>query len=177
MDNFWQILLDDSNHDYRAHEKIHDMELQVALSADIDMVGKLAARLSQAERQIDKLVLGCAAMARLLEMKGVIPDEALVTMMQQLDLLDGVEDGAMKGRIQDDAPRCQGCNRFVNPARAKCVYCSRSLTANPDGGLYRGAPVGAPAVAQVTCSSCKNTVAQTDTVFNEQAALVCVSCA
>lgn len=177
--SFWQNLLENagSDYDHGARRQLKELQLEVAFAADGRTVANLAQRLSQAERQIDQLVLGCAALAKLLEMKGVVPDEALTTMMQQLDLLDGREDGTMGGHISETAPRCEGCNHFINPKRTECIYCSRSLTAtDPDGGAYRGGP-GSPApVPHVSCSACAKSTPQTDTVFNGDGELVCRFC-
>ncbi|MFT5357060.1 MAG: hypothetical protein ACI9KE_004290 [Polyangiales bacterium] len=175
---FWKDILENagSDYDHGARRQLKDLQVQVAGAVDGRTVAQLAERLSQAERQIDQLVLGCAALAKLLEMKGVVPDEALTTMMQQLDLLDGYEDNAMGGHISESAPRCEGCNHFINPKRTECIYCSRSLTASaPQGGAYRGGPTAA-AVPRVTCTACAKSTPQPDTVFNGNGELVCRSC-
>ena len=176
--SFWQTILDNAgDHDHGARRQLNNLQTQLAGAADGRTVADLAQRLSKAERQIDQLVLGCAALAKLLEMKGLVPDEALITMMQQLDLLDGREDGSMRDYISETSPRCEGCNHFINPARTECVYCARSLTASaPDGGVYRGGPAAPVPVAQVTCTACKKSTPQTDTVFNGEGELVCRSC-
>lgn len=179
--SFWQHILDNAgDYDRGARRQLNNLQVELAGAADSGTVANLAQRLSKAERQIDQLVLGCAALARLLEMKGVVPDEALTTMMQQLDLLDGREDGVIGERISETAPRCEGCNHFINPTRTECVYCSRSLTAAA-GGAYRGAPARAPAaasapVARVTCTSCGKDTPQTETVFSGEGELVCIGC-
>lgn len=176
--SFWKDILENagSDYDHGARRQLNELKVQVAGAVDGQTVAALAQRLRQAERQIDQLVLGCAALAKLLEMKGVVPEEALTTMMQQLDLLDGYEDGSMGEHVSVSAPRCEGCNHFINPRRTECIYCSRSLTASaPDGGAYRGGPTSKP-VAQITCTQCKKSTPQTDTVFNGNGDLVCRSC-
>ena len=176
--SFWQNILDNAgDHDRGARRQLDQLQLQVAGAADGSTVAQLAQRLSKAERQIDQLVLGCAALARLLEMKGVVPEEALTTMMQQLDLLDGHEDGSMGEHISVSAPRCEGCNHFINPKRTECIYCSRSLTAvAPQGGAYRGGPTSKP-IPRVTCTACEKSTPQPDTLFNGDGELVCRACA
>lgn len=175
--SFFENILDNTgDYDRGARRQLNDLQVELAGAADGKTVAMLARRLSQAERQINQLVLGCAALGRLLELKGVVPAEALTTMMQQLDLLDGSEDGKMGGSISETAPRCEGCNHFINPKRTECVYCSRSLTATaPQGGAYRGGPSSAP-VPQVTCTACKKSTPQTDTVFNGEGELICRAC-
>ncbi|MFK8003343.1 MAG: hypothetical protein AB8H86_27480 [Polyangiales bacterium] len=175
--SFWQNILDNAgDQDYGARRQLNQLQVQVAGAVDSGTVALLAQRLQKAERQIDQLVLGCAALAKLLEMKGVVPEEALTTMMQQLDLLDGYEDGAMGEHTSVSAPRCEGCNHFINPRRTECIYCSRSLTAAaPEGGAYRGGPTSKP-VPTVTCTQCSTVTPQPDTVFNGNGELVCRSC-
>lgn len=129
--------------------------------------------------QVNQLQMVCNALAKMLEMKGVATEEELAVLVQQIDLLDGREDGQASDRTMSQAPRCAHCNHFVNPARDACVYCGRAIHAADSGdGAYRG---GAPSAAKVaarlaTCAKCSSRVPQNETTFTEDGELWCSAC-
>ncbi|MEM9073920.1 MAG: hypothetical protein AAGE52_35840 [Myxococcota bacterium] len=129
-------------------------------------------------RQVESLQLMCSALMKALEVKQVVQPEELEVLMQQIDLLDGVEDGKIRKAAWEQAPRCRHCNHYVNPARDHCVYCGRVLQ-RAAGGPYRGgsAPeASAPPPRMATCGACQTSVPQRETLFTGKGDLVCTGC-
>lgn len=125
--------------------------------------------------QVDRLELVCRALTELIVAKGVATRSELSVVLQQLDLEDGVEDGRARSEVRHGAPRCAGCDRFINPQRDRCVYCGASV-AGAGGEPYRDkrAAVRAPAV-KVQCVRCEKSVPEADTLFTADG-LVCPGC-
>ncbi len=167
------------------HARVRDVEQIVAAAqgdaaqswAHLQTVQGHADRL---QRAVDRLQLVCNAFAQVLEQKGLASREELELLIQQIDLLDGVEDGKA-GQALREAPRCRTCSHFVNPAREECIYCGSPIarSAAAEGSPYRGGPAAAAAPKQerlVTCSACAARVPQSQTFFTDEGALVCASC-
>src|SRR5262249_18933904 len=100
-------------------------------------------------------------------------------LVQQIDLLDGREDGFQSTEVWKNAPRCTSCNYAVNPAREECIYCGQPITRAEvaTGGPYRGGPPAAAARERTaTCAKCANVVPQSETFFTDDGELHCSSC-
>ncbi|MEL6344709.1 MAG: hypothetical protein AAFV53_16450 [Myxococcota bacterium] len=119
--------------------------------------------------RIDQLELMNKALVELLLHKKVVTQSELSVMVQQLDLLDGVEDGKLSTHTHHNAPTCGSCGRYVNPKRATCVYCGASMTA-----AERAKP-RPPIQPTVTCSRCAKTVPESWTYYSSQG-VVCEPC-
>lgn len=118
--------------------------------------------------RVDRLELLCETLVEMLKVKGVATQGELATLMQQIDLLDGVEDGGHSKTVRADAPRCAECGRFVNPSRANCVYCGAAVT------LAGSKDAGRP-VELVECAECGRQVDAADTFISESGTL-CSTC-
>lgn len=161
--------------EYKQRRDIQQLRTELASRAET-----LAPRIHALETRVDQLQLLCNALVSVIETKKLATREELEVLVQQIDLLDGVEDGKI-GSEWRDAPRCAHCNRYVNPSREACLYCGRSLALQGAmvGGPYRG---GAPGEVQAapprtaTCAKCRAVVAQSQTYFTEQGQLVCSDC-
>jgi len=156
--------------EYEQRRDLRALRETVANDRTPQQVAALSAR-------VDQLQLLCNALVSIIEHKGLATREELEVLVQQIDLLDGVEDGKMRQTWQD-APRCRGCNHYVNPRREVCIYCGLSI---PRGeaeaqGPYRGGPAGPSPQRLATCARCDGRVPQTDTYFTETGELVCTSC-
>lgn len=167
------------------HARVRDVERLVAAAHDESsylqtQLRTAVAHADRLQRSVDRLQLVCNAFAQVLEQKGLASREELELLIQQIDLLDGVEDGKA-GQALREAPRCRTCSHFVNPAREECLYCGSPIarSAPAEGSPYRGGPgAAAPAKKErlVTCSACSAQVPQSQTFFTDEGALVCSAC-
>jgi len=127
----------------------------------------LSRRLSTLESSLDQLNLTLAALIRLMEEQGHISPKTLVSMIQRIDLEDGVEDGVMGPDRTAEAPECAACGRPVNPNRSECIFCGAKLS--PGVQKLEAPP------RTILCASCQQTVPERDSYFSEQGA-VCPRC-
>jgi hypothetical protein len=136
------------------------------------------AQVAALRAQVEQLRLLTSALSEMLIRKGVASREELEVLVQQIDLLDGAEDGAI-GAVRRSAPRCRSCDHFVNPRRDACIYCGTPIPRSEvsGGSPYRGGRREAPPRQRMaTCGACGTRVPQTETYFTETGALVCTSC-
>ena len=129
--------------------------------------------------RVNQLQLLCNALVKVLEIKNVASAEELEILVQQIDLLDGVQDGIQSAEAWSNAPRCPHCDHYVNPARASCIYCGRGIqTRESEDGRYRGSSASdsTPATRTATCQKCMSVVAQSETLFTDDGELWCLSC-
>lgn len=163
----------DTEHAQRAD--IHDLQDKVT-----ELTARTNARVPVLERQVSQLLLLCNALVELVERKGVGTREELQVLVQQIDLLDGREDGKQSAEAWRNAPRCTSCNHYINPQREACIYCGQPIPRAQGGGHgpYRGGPLGpsAPAPRTATCAKCGSSVPQSETFFTEEGQLWCSSC-
>lgn len=71
------------------------------------------------EQRLGKLTLICLALWSLVQEKTNLKEEDLLQRVQQIDLLDGTQDG----RITPQIAQCSQCGRVMNPRHQKCLYC------------------------------------------------------
>ncbi len=174
--SIWKYIA--SDYDRHARGEIEDLKQELAGAVDTQMFAHWQERVRRLEQRQERLALASAALARLLEMKGLITDEEMETMVLQLDLLDGREDGKIGETPAAAAPRCKKCNHYVNPTRGACVYCGHALAMNSDGSPYRGGVAVEMAEApgpQIACTLCGNTVPQEYSYFSGDG-VVCANC-
>lgn len=158
--------------EYRQRRDIQRLQQQVSHSAASNHGPALRA----AAARIDQLELLCSALAQLLVTKGLTTQAELRVIMQQLDLVDGVEDGRASTTVADKAPRCSHCQRFINPAREACVYCGTPMAqAMPPRPATTAAPPVAKPRPSVACKGCGRVVLESDTYFTGRG-LVCGTC-
>lgn len=117
-------------------------------------------------RRVEKLELMNRTLLEVLLAKKLCSRDDLEVMMQQIDLLDGVEDGRISADVHAKAPTCGTCGRFVNPQRTACVYCDTPVKQTAQKR---------PPQRTVTCSSCATTVLESSTYFGESG-VVCSGC-
>lgn len=72
------------------------------------------------QRKLERLMLLNQAMWELLRDRLKLTDAELESMVAQVDLRDGVQDGKMT----PTAVRCPSCGRVNNMRHKKCIYCS-----------------------------------------------------
>ena len=129
------------------------------------------------EVRVNQLQLLTNALVKMLEVKKIASPEEIEVLVQQIDLLDGVEDGREGTQAWTEAPRCPHCSHYVNPARPRCVYCSRSIEGSGSEGPYRGGAAKAKTpVRTATCAACQSVVPQNETVFTGDGSLHCLAC-
>ncbi len=133
--------------------------------------GMIEGELLKAEGHIARLELILEALVRILEEHGLLDLELLARMVQQIDLEDGVEDGAIGPDRTADAPKCPHCGRPVNPRRTECIYCGGPLTPVA-GGLDQDR--NAPA-RMTTCRGCGKVISERDG-FGSEYGLLCATC-
>ena len=116
--------------------------------------------------RVDRLELLNRALLDLLLHHNVVDRNELSVMMQQVDLLDGVEDGAISESVHDAAPTCGACGRYVNPSRSHCVYCNTEMRST--GGK-------APSLRMVDRSTCGTRIEERQSYFSDSG-VVCSGC-
>ncbi len=151
----------DPHRTYRHSREIEELQMQVNHAPDhTRALQAMQARLNQVELLNRSLI-------ELLTAKGVLTEQELSVMMQQVDLLDGVEDGKISAQVHANAPRCGACGRYANPKRQQCVYCGEQLR-------IKAAQKARP-VRMVTCAQCRSDVPEQSTYYAEQGVL-CEGC-
>jgi hypothetical protein len=162
--SFFDDLFPNFDGDHQQNRKIRDLHTEVAnASFDSEIHGRAIRLLT---RRVDQLELMNRALLELLLHAGVVDRDGLSVMMQQVDLLDGVEDGVVSPQVHAAAPTCGACGRYVNPERATCVYCQTPMTTKAE----KKAPV-----RTVVCSSCSATVPERSSYYSESG-VVCGAC-
>lgn len=132
------------DNDYKQRRSIKQLQAEAEASAESS--ANLAQQVYRLEARVNQLQLLANALVSVIETKQLATREELEVLVQQIDLLDGLEDGKIGQQEWSTAPRCAHCNHYVNPAREACVYCGRSLALQDAmvGGPYRGGSPGAP---------------------------------
>lgn len=90
-------------------------------------------RIEDTNERIDSLAMIVRAMWALLEEQG-LTQEQLIAKIDELDLLDGIDDGQMRRGPVD----CPECDSKVAPGLTKCQYCGaevKPLDSNPIGNV------------------------------------------
>ena len=160
IDKFFQAIDVDSNQ----QAQIADLRRQM-LDAHVDFAPAPVVRDLLA--RTDKLELVSRALVDLLLTKGLLTETELEVMMQQVDLLDGVEDGKLSPTIKQGAPTCSACGKFLNPRRPACIYCGTVPTEE-----IKAAP---PPPKTVSCAACTKVVPQQATYYSSRG-VICESC-
>ncbi len=80
-------------------------------------------RLSQLEKQNERLSLAIMALAEILAGHRGITDDMIEAKMREIDL----RDGKLDGKYQRSAKRCGSCQRTSNANRTACLYCGEPL--------------------------------------------------
>ena len=124
----------------------------------------------QLRARVERLELITTAMAELLARKKVASADELDVLTQQIDLLDGREDGKISREVRGEAPRCVRCTRFLNPRRRECIYCHTPIVAKAEGASpYRGGgtvnEVSSPPTVQ--CAACRAWIPRPESYFTD----------
>jgi len=149
------------SYEYRQHRDIE------RLKQEVSGVDDLMAYVHGLRERVDQLELLNKALLELVVAKGVIDHDELSVMLQQIDLLDGIEDGKISPQVHARAPACGSCGRYINPKRPACVYCGTAI-ASASG------PAPRP-TRTVSCSACGSTVAESDSYYSSRG-VVCQPC-
>ncbi len=81
---------------------------------------RLHNRVREMEDRVNRLSMICCAMWTVIAAHTNVGDEELVRLVQELDLLDGVEDGRARVPEVRDCPQC---HRPVSIRHLRCLYC------------------------------------------------------
>jgi hypothetical protein len=73
--------------------------------------------------KIEGLALTCQALVELLQEKGGVTEEQLISKMEEVDLRDGKLDGKMSPRMET----CRNCQRNTSLKRPTCLYCGERV--------------------------------------------------
>lgn len=144
------------------------------LRAELSALPDVSEQIHRQQAQIERLELITRVLGKLVIAKGLATQSELSVLLQQVDLEDGVEDGRLRDEQRRRAPRCAGCDRFINPKRRQCVYCGHAIAAGATGSYRDGLRAPKP-VPSATCARCSKVVPETQTWFTG-AGLVCGSC-
>lgn len=87
-------------------------------------------RIEDINERLDSMAMIMRAMWALLEEQGLTTDQ-LLAKMEELDLMDGVEDGQMKRGAVD----CQSCDSKVAPGLSRCQFCGAEVAPLDDHPL------------------------------------------
>lgn len=87
-------------------------------------------RVEDLNERIDSMAMILRAMWALLEEQGMTTEQ-LMAKMEELDLMDGVEDGQMKQGAVD----CPACDSKVAPGLSRCQFCGTEVAPIDDHPL------------------------------------------
>lgn len=138
-----------------------DIRRASASASEAAIVGRAAAEQAAAlKARVDRLELVCEALLHVVLKRGLCQRDELAVLMAQIDLRDGVEDGALRGDApRSGAPLCRTCELPLNPARDACIYCDAPIVKDV------AAPPPKRHVRMVTCARCKGEVEEHRTYF------------
>jgi hypothetical protein len=89
--------------------------------------------IDELKSRIDRLSMICCAMWTVIQSQAGVSDEDLISIMRELDLSDGREDG--RANIEQ-VGSCSQCMRPVATRHLKCLYCGAPRGAsNPFEGV------------------------------------------
>ncbi len=159
MASFFDHLFDSN---YRQREDISLLQSEVSTLDKTHEIREL-------RLQIAQLRLLTSALASVIEQKGIATREELALTVQQIDLLDGIEDGIQGSIAVRSAPRCASCSHFVNPNRDHCIYCGAAM----DNPILSRERTGPPSTSK--CASCDELTPQSEMFFTERG-LCCARC-
>ena len=80
-------------------------------------------RLTQLEKQNERLSLAIMALAEILSAQPSITNDLIEAKMREIDL----RDGKLDGKLQRPAKLCGSCQRTSNAHRTACLYCGERL--------------------------------------------------
>ena len=84
-------------------------------------------RLIKLENRLGRLNLVVESLVRLVVNKNLAKPEELKTLLRQIDLEDGVQDGLME-KSDDEVPdRCTSCKAKIPSGKRNCVFCGESF--------------------------------------------------
>jgi hypothetical protein len=145
--------------EYR-HEQYQEQVMDDLSRDQAALAKRVGQGIRESHERVDQLELMVKALVELVLAKGIATRDEMSVLMQQLDLLDGVEDGRLGKETHADAPSCASCGRYVNPQRPKCVYCGGEVVVEAKKEAPRPRPT-------VTCAGCGSEVPEDQTFFTE----------
>ncbi len=161
----WDFLFMDAQTRLLKHRLEETIESQGrALASTAFGISSIA---EQTRHQVNRLELTVRALCEILVQRGLSTREQIAALMQQIDLLDGREDGVTADTAHHGAPRCVACERYINPERDRCVYC--------DAAIPRPAPAEPPPPRVVACGGCGREVPEARSNFTARG-LRCDAC-
>lgn len=85
----------------------------------------LASRLALLETKLDRLMLITNGLRELLQEHGFIAEQQLLAKIQEIDLRDGIADGAHSPRSRHP---CPNCGRVLSGRSSRCLYCGAQVS-------------------------------------------------
>ena len=116
---------------YSAGSGVASRAASLARSAAVGDATIQTNRIEDLNERIDSMALILRAMWSLMEENGVTTEQ-LIEKMEELDRLDGHEDGAMARRTPID---CPSCDSKVAPGLKSCQFCGAPLEVEDDHPL------------------------------------------
>jgi uncharacterized protein with PIN domain len=93
---------------------------------------EISRRVDDLEQQLDRLSLVTQSLWELVKRDRGLDDEALATMVKEIDLSDGKIDG----KAPQTVSVCTACERIMSPDHERCLYCgAERLERAPFEGL------------------------------------------
>lgn len=154
---------------FLTHEGRQQRDIQ-ALQSRVATITSVADRAAALERRVDRLELLCGALLEIIHKREIATPDEIAVVIAQIDLRDGLEDGAVASTPRRSAPLCAACQRPVNPARETCVYCDAPIV-QASGSPAK--PARPPRM--VTCTKCQKVIDERETYYTG-AGLRCESC-
>ncbi len=146
------------------HKQRNDIDM---MRADLESMPDVWNTIQRMNTRLGRLELLCETLMEVIVVKNLASEAEISVLMQQIDLEDGVEDGAHHAEVRGAAPRCRQCDKFINPARSNCVYC--------DAPIKGAAIKRRPPPKLVHCVGCAQSVPESSTYFTANG-LRCESC-
>jgi len=147
---------------WQNHRQDQDIE---SLKTELGSMPDHTTTIIRLQGRVQRLELVVETLVEAMVIKEVATREQLDVLMAQVDLRDGLENGALNSERRD-APTCGTCGRYVNPQREACVYCGAAVM-RPEKKV---APV-----RLVRCAACGDEIAERESFFASDG-LRCSSC-
>lgn len=122
------------------------------------------------KRQLNRVELVLEGLVRALAEEKLVDREKLVSLIQRIDLEDGIEDGRIGPDRVAGAAKCPFCAKPLNPKRSACIYCGREPTQKDAAQIQAKTKT-----ALIICARCLQRVLRADVRFAEEGP-ICKKC-
>ena len=107
-------------------------DASTAVAGGVPQTSRTKRDVQYLEERLKKLLLVSAALWELLKERTDLTEEDLLAKVQEVDLMDGAEDGKVTRKVL----KCHKCGRTMSPRHHKCLYCG---AAEKDLGAFDAA--------------------------------------